>query len=61
LHGGTEQRAVGWNNQYGKILPPSPGIYRFQLYWIKYPTGVFASSGTVYPGSFYEVDVTITP
>jgi hypothetical protein len=61
LTGGTEHRAVGWNNQYGSILPPAPGVYKFQLYWIKYPTGVFASSGTVYSSSAYEVDVTITP
>jgi len=61
LPGGTEHRAIGWNNQYAKIFPPAPGVYRFELYWIKYPTGVFASSGTVYPGTFYAIDVTITP
>ena len=61
LPGGTEHRAVGWNNQYAKIFPPAPGVYRFELYWIKYPTGVFASSGTVYSSSAYNVDVTITP
>ena len=61
LPNGAEHRACGFNNQYETIKSPQPGVYRYQLYWIKYPTGPFGSSGTVYSGTPYYVDVTVTP
>jgi hypothetical protein len=62
LPGGTEQRAIAWNNQYQTIFPPEPGVYRFELYWITYPAGPFSTAGaTLYTGSAYSIDVTITP
>lgn len=62
LSGGTEHRAIAWNNQYERIRPPTPGVYRFQLYWIKYNTGVFAPSfSQLYSDTAYNIDVTITP
>jgi hypothetical protein len=63
LPSGSEQRALGWNNQYAKIFPPLPGVYRFELYWAKYPFGLFSSNtaATIYSSSAYTIDVTITP
>lgn len=60
LPSGAEHRALAWNNQYQTIFPPVPGVYQFELYWIKYP-GVFVGGGTVYSGTPYIIDVTITP
>ena len=60
--GGREQRAIGWNNQYGEIFPPEPGVYRFELYWIKYTGPVFSKiGGTVYSSTAYTVDAVVTP
>jgi hypothetical protein len=62
LPGSTEHRAIAWDNQYQIIYPPAPGVYKFELYWIKYPLGLFQTNGgVVYTGSAYTVDVTITP
>lgn len=61
LPGGTEHRAIAWNNQYQTIFPPSVGTYKFELYWIKYSGGIFGGPATVYSGTPYVVDVTITP
>ena len=60
LPSGSEQRSISWNNQYQTIFPPQPGIYKCELYWIKY-SGVFVGGGTVYSGAPYVIDVTITP
>lgn len=60
LPSGSEHRAIAWNNQYQTIFPPQPGVYQCELYWIKNTT-VFGGGGTVYSGTPYIIDVTITP
>jgi len=55
----VEQRAIAWNNQYGQIIPPDPGTYKFELYWVKYD-GIQGSITSLYSGTVYSVIAVIT-
>lgn len=65
LPSSTEHRAVGWNNQYGQIIPPysssaAPQTYQADLYWITY-TNLFDLVTGASVGSPNTVTVIVNP